>query len=194
MANNYIEIESKALISKANYEKLLHNLKLDEKTKIQKNYYLDSNSRVLKKYGIMVRLREREGMVKLTMKAPLSEGLLEKNQNLTEAEFNALVKSNIFPRGEIYDFLDVLHISPNDLVILAELTTERREMNYNDTKVNISKNTYGDKVDYEIECDSDSKTKSDNNLRELLSSYDIECVFNHLSKETRAVNSKLGND
>ena len=194
MANNYIEIESKALISKANYEKLLHNLKLDEKTKIQKNYYLDSNSRVLKKYGIMVRLREREGMVKLTMKAPLSEGLLEKNQNLTEAEFNALVKSNIFPRGEIYDFLDVLHISPNDLVILAELTTERREMTYNDTKVNISKNTYGDKVDYEIECDSDSKTKSDNNLRELLSSYDIECVFNHLSKETRAVNSKLGND
>lgn len=192
MANNSIEIEAKVLVSKQAYEKLLANLKFDEKIKIQKNYYLDSKDRILKKYQMIVRLREREGRIKLTMKAPLSEGLLEKNQMLNEQEFKSLLNSNIFPRGEIYDFLEMLNISPDSLVILADLTTERREMEYNDTRVNISKNTYGKKVDYEIECDSDSKVKSENTLKEILSKLDIECVFNTLSKEARAISSKLG--
>lgn len=192
MASNTIEIEAKVLVSKSNYEKLLNNLNFDEKVKIQKNYYLDSQDRILKKYGMIVRLRERENRYKLSMKAPLSEGLLEKNQLLDDKEFNALIKSNIFPRGEIFDFLDMLNISPSSLKVLAELTTERHEMEYDSTMINISKNTYGKVVDYEIECDSDSKSKSESTLKNLLSSYDIDCVFNHLSKETRAINSKLG--
>ena len=192
MANNSIEIEAKVLVSKADYNKLLENLKFDEQVKIQKNYYLDSNDRMLKKYGIIVRLREREGRVKLSMKAPLSEGLLEKNQMLEEDEFKALLNSNIFPRGEVYDFLEMLNIAIDKLVILAELTTERREMKYNDTKINISKNTYGKNVDYELECDSDSKIKSEDTLKEILADLNIECVFNNLSKETRAINAKLG--
>lgn len=192
MASNTIEIEAKVLVSKANYEKLLNNLNFDEKIKIQKNYYLDSSDRVLKKYGMIVRLRERENRYKLSMKAPLAEGLLEKNQLLDDKDFNALIKSNIFPRGEIFDFLEMLNISPFSLTVLAELTTERHEMEYNSTSINISKNTYGKVVDYEIECDSDSKSKSESTLKELLSSFDIECNFNHLSKETRAINSKLG--
>ena len=64
-------------------------------------------------------------------------------------------------------------------------------MEYKDTKVNISKNTYGDNVDYEIECDSDCIEKSEAVLKEILSEYDIECKFNNLSKENRAINSVL---
>ena len=64
-------------------------------------------------------------------------------------------------------------------------------MEYKDTKVNISKNTYGDNVDYEIECDSDCIEKREAVLKEILSKYDIECKFNNLSKENRAINSVL---
>lgn len=191
MANNNIEIEAKVLLSKNNYEKLLNSLNFDEKIKIQKNYYLDSTDRILEKYSMMLRLREREGKTKLTLKAPLSQGLLEKNQNLSEKECLSLSKSNILPRGEIYDFLEILHIPVSDLKVLAQLTTERKEMEYKDTKVNISKNTYGDNVDYEIECDSDCIEKSEAVLKEILSKYDIECKFNNLSKENRAINSIL---
>lgn len=191
MSSNNIEIEAKVLLNKRDYEKLIKQLPFNEEVKVQKNYFLDSEDRMLKKYGIIVRLRQREGRNKLTMKAPLSEGLLEKSQMLTDKDANALIKSNLFPRGEVYDFLDILHINPVQFKILAELTTERREATYGTSSINISKNYYVDKVDYELECDSDSALNSQSVLREICDKYKIEYVPNLLSKETRAINATL---
>lgn len=191
MSSNNIEIEAKVLLNKRDYEKLIKQLPFNEEVKVQKNYYLDSEDRVLKKYGIIVRLRQREDRNKLTLKAPLSEGLLDKSQMLTDKDATALIKSNLFPRGDISDFLDILHIDPAKLKILAELTTERREAAYGTSSINISKNTYMDKVDYELECDSDSALNSQSVLRNICDKYKIDYVPNLLSKETRAINATL---
>lgn len=191
MASNNIEIEAKVLLNKRDYEKLVKELPFEPTVKVQKNYFLDSEDRLLKKYGIIVRLRQRENRYKLTLKAPLSEGLLEKNQMLDDKEANALIKSNVFPRGDISDFLDILHINPMVLKILAELTTERLEAAYGNSSINISKNSYVNKVDYELECDSDSAYNSQSVLREICDKYKIEYVPNRLSKETRAINATL---
>ncbi len=191
MASNNIEIEAKVLLSKRDYQKLLENMTFNDQVKIQKNYYLDSEDRVLKKYGMAVRLRQREGKNKLTLKAPLAEGLLTKNQDLSDDEANALINNNLFPRGDISDFLDILNIDVNKLLILAQLTTERKEGTYEGLDINISKNTYSDTVDYELECDSDSVTNSQNALKDLCQEYRIEYKLNTVSKESRAINAAL---
>ncbi len=191
MASNNIEIEAKVLLKRTDYEKLKKNLEFIPAVKIQSNYYLDSNDRVLKKYGMIVRLRTREGNAKLTLKAPLSEGLLEKNQSMSLQEATNMIRSNKIPEGEIRDFLETLHINPESLSILAELITERREGVYNETKINISKNTYGDTIDYEIECDSDSKTKSEKTLEEICAKFKIPFQINTVSKEERAISDAL---
>ncbi len=191
MASNNIEIEAKVLLSKRDYQKLLENMTFNDQVKIQKNYYLDSEDRVLKKYGMAVRLRQREGKNKLTLKAPLAEGLLTKNQDLSDDEANALINNNLFPRGDISDFLDILNIDVNKLLILAQLTTERKEGTYEGLDINISKNTYSDTIDYELECDSDSVTNSQNALKDLCQEYRIEYKLNTVSKESRAINAAL---
>ena len=127
MSSNNIEIEAKVLLSKKDYERLLANIPFNPQVKVQENYFLDSEDRELKKYGMLVRLRRREGRNKLTMKAPLSEGLLDKSQMLTDEETTALLENNIFPSGDILDFLEILHIDSARFQVLAELTTERYE-------------------------------------------------------------------
>lgn len=192
MASHNIEIEAKVLLSKQDYQKILTNIKFNEDVKIQENYFLDSPSRILKKYNIIIRLRQRDGF-KLTLKAPLSEGLLEKNQIIDEKEATALIKNNIFPKGDIYDFLEMLHIKVEDLKILASLTTERKESTYENYPINISKNTYGKKVDYELEIDSDSKQKSEELIKSLCNKLNITFKLNNLSKENRAISETINN-
>ena len=189
MSSNNIEIEAKVLLSKKDYERLLANIPFNPQVKVQENYFLDSEDRELKKYGMLVRLRRREGRNKLTMKAPLSEGLLDKSQMVTDEETNALLENNIFPRGDILDFLEILHIDSSRFQVLAELTTERYEGIYEGFEINISKNIYSGTVDYELECDSDSAFNSQNTLRSLCDHFDIKYEPNVLSKETRAINA-----
>ncbi|MDY3080789.1 MAG: CYTH domain-containing protein [Candidatus Enterosoma sp.] len=189
MSSNNIEIEAKVLLSKKDYERLLANIPFNPQVKVQENYFLDSEDRELKKYGMLVRLRRREGRNKLTMKAPLSEGLLDKSQMLTDEETTALLENNIFPRGDILDFLEILHIDSARFQVLAELTTERYEGIYEGFEINISKNIYSGTVDYELECDSDSAFNSQNTLRSLCDHFDIKYEPNVLSKETRAINA-----
>ena len=189
MSSNNIEIEAKVLLSKKDYERLLANIPFNPQVKVQENYFLDSEDRELKKYGMLVRLRRREGRNKLTMKAPLSEGLLDKSQMLTDEETTALLENNIFPRGDILDFLEILHIDSARFQVLAELTTERYEGIYEGFEINISKNVYSGTVDYELEGDSDSAFNSQNTLRSLCDHFDIKYEPNVLSKETRAINA-----
>lgn len=193
MASNNIEIEAKVLLSEEDYRKVVSYLQLSGETISQTNYYLDSAERTLKHYGMILRIREVKGQFTLTMKAPMAEGLLEKNQILTGPIAQKLIDENIFPEGDIKDFLDVLHIPVSSLKILAQLTTEREEMDYRDTVIDVSKNTYFGKVDYELECDSDSALKSQETLKALCAEIGVPFVLNDLSKETRAINAATGN-
>ena len=61
-----------------------------------------------------------------------------------------------------------------------------------DTIIDVSKNTYSGKTDYELECDSDSAHKSQDTLRTLCEEVGVPFVLNNLSKETRAINAATG--
>ncbi len=191
MSNTNIEIEAKMLLSKTDYDTLVKELHFSEEKIKQTNYYFDSKDQVLKKYGMILRIRNSSKQYVLTMKAPLSEGLLEKNQNLSEKEAEDLIDHNIFPNGDIANFLDMLQIDASSLIVLATLTTVRKHAEYNSTKLDISQNTYGSKVDYELECDSDSAIRSQETLKEICKTYKIRFSLNTISKEQRAIAQAL---
>lgn len=191
MSSNKIEIEAKVLLNKANYDKLIAELNFPKISLVQTNYYLDSHEQILKKYGIILRVREGEQKFVFTLKAPLSEGLLEKNQALSSKEAGDLIDHNVFPAGEIHDFLRTLHLEPTKLSVLATLTTFRKEVKYKDTVLDISQNTYGENIDYELECDSESASKSQDTLKEICAQYKIKYELNTLSKEDRAITAAL---
>ena len=127
--SNAIEIEAKALVSQDDYRKL-SKLFPSSPRYTQTNYYIDSDDRILNKEGIALRIREKDGNYELTLKTPLSQGLLEKNAPITKAQFEEFRDHNVFPKGDLVRFLTMLDIDINTLKILTSLTTDRIDVEY----------------------------------------------------------------
>ncbi len=194
--NNNIEIEAKVLLSKRDYEKVLTNI-VGTKYKdqfIQTNHYIDSKDRILKKQNIALRVRELKGTYTLTLKTPLAEGLLEKNQNLSPAEAYDMINYNKFPEGEIADFLELLDVDIGTLEKLATLATKRVECNYKTGLLALDENSYCNKVDYELEMEESSMIQAKELIDEILSGLGIKYEFNSVSKQYRAITATLNKD
>ena len=168
MSNN-IEIEAKVILSRQDYKKVFDTLKTKiTDTHTQTNFYIDSQDRVLKKNDIALRIREYNRTYVLTCKTPLSEGLLEKNQELSEKVALEMINLNRFPSGGIQDFLELLDIDVSNLEVLASLTTRRNELSIDSSKISLDENTYGNKVDYEIEVEDSAMKLAEDRIEEIL--------------------------
>jgi len=190
MATN-IEIEAKVLINEKEYNRVKSYYKNNvDKEYNQINHYIDTNELSLKKMGIGLRIREKDNLYTLTLKAPLAEGLLEKDEELSFEQFNAFKKNNIFPDSKNADFIRMLGVNPEDLKILTSLTTYRLEINTNDKEgyeFSIDKNTYNNKVDYELEVSGPLLSKAKEILKEICNITNSFYKDNPKSKETRAL-------
>ena len=190
-----IEIEAKVLLQKEQYDQVVSYLHLERYTKIkQTNHYIDSTSRVLRDNDFALRVREKDDFV-LTLKTPLSEGLLEKNQTLSWREYDALEDESIFPIGNIKSFLELCGFNTRELQVLASLTTFRIEFEYEDGLVSLDENHYGKNgkiVDYELEIESASMERAEELVKRLLQEAGItDFKFNTLSKQARALEASL---
>lgn len=184
--SNAIEIEAKALVSQDEYRKLTHFFRGNRRY-MQTNYYIDSEDRALSKNGIALRIREKAGVYELTLKTPLSEGLLEKNTLISIEDFATLRDFGEFPKGDTARFLTMLDFDVQSLKILTSLSTERIDVDYEGGLLSIDRNVYSGKVDYEIEFEYNSLEKAKEILSKLLSDNEIECHFNEISKIQRAM-------
>ena len=187
MSNN-IEIEAKVILSRQDYKKVFDTLKTKiTDTHTQTNFYIDSQDRVLKKNDIALRIREYNRTYVLTCKTPLSEGLLEKNQELSEKVALEMINLNRFPSGGIQDFLELLDIDVSNLEVLASLTTRRNELSIDSSKRSLDENTYGNKVDYEIEVEDSAMKLAEDRIEEILKPLGITYSLNKVSKQMRAI-------
>ena len=184
--SNAIEIEAKALVSKDQYSRLAKLFSTAPRY-LQTNYYIDSQDRVLAKAGIALRIREKGGAFELTLKTPLSQGLLEKSAPLSMAEFGALRDFNEFPKNDLRRFLTMLDFNVDELKILASLTTDRIDVEYQGGLLSIDRNSYGSKVDYEIEFEYNNLEGAERILGEFLKQNDIDVPFSKSSKARRAM-------
>jgi uncharacterized protein YjbK len=190
MSSN-IEIEAKVLLLKDEYDTIIEKLGLSKYRRVkQTNHYIDTADRFLKRNGIALRIRERDEEFVLTLKTPLSEGLLEKNENISWRDFEKLTENNIFPDGNIKKFLLILGVKAGELKVLTSLCTERIEVNFEGFDLALDKNIYSDIVDYELEVESSSMERAQEEIEKILSLCNINSfVFNKVSKQARALNS-----
>ena len=152
-----LEIEFKNLLSKTEYEQLLHFFKLDLKEiKSQKNVYFDTTDRALQKIHSALRIRIKDNHYELTLKTkdPKDFGALETNQNITKTDYLNLTQHQILVTGVVADKLAELTINLSNLEQLASLTTYRIEFPYEDGVLFLDKSLYGDTIDYEVEYES----------------------------------------
>lgn len=189
MSNN-MEIEAKMLLSEEEYNKLvLHILKKHPHVMDQTNYYLDTSDFILRQYGLGLRIREKNNSYELTLKAPLSEGLLEKTSPLTVKQFNNIL-NGIIESNDTIEFLKMLGFQISDISVICSLNTYRIELNYDGGILCLDKSKYADKIDYEIEMESDSMQNAINKMKQFLDEAQVGFRgLNYVSKHHRAMNA-----
>ncbi len=186
-----IEIEAKILLTKDEYDAIVKYLHLERYKKIeQTNHYVDTIERELRQNDIALRIRENNEFT-LTLKTPLSEGLLEKNQNINWREYSDLEDKGIFPQGDIKNFLEICGFDTHSLKVLASLKTNRIELEVDDGLLCLDENIYGknnDIIDYELEVESTSMEKAEETASKILKEVGItNFKFNTHSKQSRAI-------
>lgn len=186
--SNAIEIEVKVLLDKRSYEKLM-NLFKGNATYTQTNYYIDNDEGQLRKEGLGLRIREKNGLYEMTLKSPLSQGLLEKNCVWTKEEFEDFKERKPFPEGDIKRFLTMMDIDTSTLYIKTSLTTKRMDVPYEGGKLSIDENHYSDFVDYEIELEHNNEKDAESLLKRLLEKEGIPFSINPKTKVSRAMDA-----
>jgi uncharacterized protein YjbK len=184
--SNAIEIEAKALVTAKDYAKLVKKFQ-GNRSYTQTNYYIDNNEGVLRKEGVALRIREKEGLYEMTLKTPLSEGLLEKTCAWSKATFDSFMKKGIFPEGDINRFLTMLDIDVKSLKVLASLTTKRIDVDYQGGKLSLDENHYSDKTDYEIELEYNNMADAIKIMQDLFALEKIPFELNKATKVSRAL-------
>ncbi len=186
--SNAIEIEAKVLLTKRDYDKLVA-LYRGFGAYTQTNYYVDDDKSTLRKEGIALRVREKNGLYEMTLKAPLSQGLLEKNCAWTKGTFEIFQRSNVFPDGDIKRFLTMLDIDTEILKIQTALTTKRIDVPYEGGKLSIDENHYSGITDYEVELEYNNEDDAQKKLKELLENNGIPFKLNKKTKVARALDA-----
>jgi len=191
MATN-IEIEAKALIKEQDYNNLIKEFEGANFTVFdQTNYYVETKSFDLKKLGLGLRVRDVNGKYVLTLKAPMSEGLLEKEETISDEQFQLFEKKNVFPECSLKDFIIMLGFEIKKLRIMAKLRTHRTQVELDEGKhiLCIDKNEYNNQVDYELELEGNSLGKAKTRLEQFCIEHEIDYKDNPRSKQTRALES-----
>ncbi len=184
--SNAIEIEAKALVGKEEYDKLIRLFPSCPRY-LQTNYYIDTDNRDLSKSGIALRIREKAGMLELTLKTPLSQGKLEKSVPITFNEFAALRDFGQFPKNDLRRFLIMLDFDIEKLKILTSLSTERLDVDHEGGKISIDRNSYSGQIDYEVEFEYNNLAGAEKILEEFLKERDIPYRPSKASKVSRAM-------
>ena len=92
----------------------------------------------------------------LTLKIKGNNGDQEINDDLLPKDMDALLKSNIFPNGNVKDYLLTLPKSLDSFKNIVSLYNRRLEIEEEDHLLVIDKNNYSDITDYNLEIEAKS--------------------------------------
>lgn len=186
MATN-IEIEAKVLIEEEGFKKVKELYEDYANTAyIQTNYYIDTPNFDLRKNGVGLRIRQFENKYVVTLKTPLSEGLLEKTETITKEQYKSMRDKNIFPDIKIRSFIIMLGFNVEELKILTSLRTERIDVAYDTGLFSMDRNEYSGKVDYELEKESNNLKGAEEFLIDICTKAGIPFTINRVTKQARA--------
>lgn len=169
-----IEIEFKNLLTKEEFLHLKEFLVLDDAMfKKQENHYFDTTGFSLKDMGCALRIRVKQENFELTLKEPLSEGLLETSQILTPEEAHIVLQGGTMVEGPVLNQLKQLNIPIEEIQYFGSLTTERAEKEYKGGLIVLDYSYYLNQFDYELEYEVKDSKIGKNIFDELLSQLQI---------------------
>ncbi|WP_010093585.1 CYTH domain-containing protein [Ornithinibacillus scapharcae] len=149
-----IEIEFKNLLTKQEYDMLLAHLPFPEDGQKQINYYFETPDRKLQNRQSALRIREKNGKYRLTLKEPFGDGLLETHDTLTFEEASLWMKGNPIAKKATTTQLHNLQVPLEELQYYGSLTTIRREYQNNGLIFVLDYSTYHNQEDYELEIEA----------------------------------------
>lgn len=168
-----IEIEFKNLLSKSEFEVLLQSLPFPEKGKTQINYYFETEDFQLRKNHAALRIREKEGKYRLTLKEPHPNGLLETHDELTKEEALEWLQNKPIAKPETLKQLENLGIQIDAIKYFGSLATIRREYEQEGLIFVLDKSQYNNIVDYELEIESTDKESGLKAIEDILKQFNI---------------------
>lgn len=163
-----IEIEFKNLLTKTEYERLLHALPFPKTGKTQVNHYFETKNFQLKHKGAALRIRQINGAYQLTLKEPHHDGLLETHDSLTPKEASSWFIGKPIAKPHTHHQLEKLGIQIENLHYWGELQTERREFKQDGYIYVLDYSVYHNQFDYELELEAPDKASGQEKFNELL--------------------------
>lgn len=184
-----LEIESKSMLQKSDYLKLISAFKNIKNYK-QINYYISSPEMIEKVKDFGLRIRKKNNKYELTLKVTEKVGKREINQEITRKSLVNLQYFGKFPTGEVLDFLSGNNIcNISKLRIIGKLITIRKDINFNSSLISIDKSKYNGKIDYEIECENSSQENAEKDLKLFLDKFEILYQKSEHNKLARFLNT-----
>lgn len=152
------------------------------------NYYFDTPELALTMSQKVLRVRVINDVEKeLTLKIQQEEGCLEINHILSSKEEDKLFKNSIIEYPPILDELKKAGIDLSTIKLITDLKTERIEIEIEDYLFVLDKNYYRNKIDYNLEIESNSKLSAKSHIFSIISPFGVTYKKDYISKSKRAI-------
>ena len=126
------------------------------------------------------------------MKVTQLEGKLEINQDLSRKDYELFGNCGVFPSGEVKDYLEKnFEIDVSSLFIFTSMETARLDIPFEGSLISLDKSLCLGETDYEIECESSSVEKAQNDLDKFLDKFGLKYKKFSSSKLRRAMDRYL---
>lgn len=169
-----LEIEFKNMLSGPEYGRLQEKYFTGAQRIVQTNFYIDTPDLEMRQNRLLLRIRDVEGKQMMTLKEPTEKGVMEYHGEVaSDLNFDRNIRRDELPElilGELARF----EIDATQLKIYGALSTERREVPYEDGVLVLDRNTFLDQEDFELEYEVDNYDKGETHFTRLLEEAGIE--------------------
>lgn len=173
----YLNIRSHYLSSGLVYEEI-----------VNENYYFDTEDLLLTNTHKVLRIRKiNNEKYELTLKVQEANGCIEINHALTDKEKEQMMNDGQISYKPIVDKLKEYGVDLNSIKLITDLRTERLEVKLNNGLLVIDKNYFRNRIDYNIEVESDSEIHAKTLLLSIISPFGVEYKKDYINKARRAI-------
>lgn len=183
--NISFEYEERSMLSKTDYDVLVSDYSKLTNSKLSiTNIYFDTKDLILTKSGMVLRLRNSNGQLEITLK--IKDKHFDKEINHPISSFS----NNILPLNKpILNELKKLNVNISDILEVGKIKTNRIEIKMNESLIVLDQNEFSNTIDYNIEIESSSREKAKLLLQEIANKYKFEITKNYISKSRRVIYS-----
>lgn len=196
MSNIIKEFESRVMLTNDEYMEIVSfYMKLYPEHHFLRNVntYFDSDDHLLKKKHITLRVRViNEVKAELTLKIKGDNGDEEINDDITLKEVDLLLNKEVFPDGEVKNYLLNLSYPLSVYKQIVTLYNRRLEIKYDDHLLVIDKNVYNDITDYNLEIESSDINSAKKIMAQYVERFNLSLAHQkYIGKAHRAIDSTI---